>query len=115
MIRKKYVVCVPLNDRGLKELENGDELLQNVKIYEFSEKEINAIFWLIHKFNEEFNILIDDYEEEFLDYDKITRAIQIVSEFYDKEDDIFTKTAVNKLLNAFILAESLNKGIEFDF
>ena len=65
--------------------------------------------------NVECNILIDKYEEETLECNKISKAIEIVKILLNNSDDQKFVEFAKRLLELFIYAKENGKDVEFKF
>ena len=77
MIRKEhevdkmflYYMNVPLNEMGINEFESYDEEMRNVRTFELTQEEYEALRQpkgLFERFDEKFGTIIDVCEEELL-------------------------------------------------
>lgn len=99
-------LSVPLNKKGIEELEYGDMNTENVKVIELSYSEFEDMYKdgsIFDKINEECNLLIDDYESETIPNEKIENCLAIVEDKYIK-----LKEALN-------LAKEYNTFVDLDF
>lgn len=112
----KSVICIPLNEDGVRGLEYPAEFKdENYRIVDISNDDYSRLFWLFSKFNDEFDILIDTYEEEALTADRIPRAIELAKEFRAEKRDEKDLLAVDKLVEALEFANARHVDIELAF
>ncbi|MDB2102154.1 hypothetical protein PMW00_03865 [Clostridium paraputrificum] len=103
--RSRYL-SIPLNKKGIEDLEYGVEESNNIKVIMLGDSEFeelykeNGIFDII---NEECNLLIDDFESERIPKEKIQYCLNIVDDKYTK-----FKEALN-------LAKEYNTFVDLDF
>lgn len=112
----KLAVMVPLNENGANALEWGtgfDE--RDFRIAEISPEQYNGLFWLFDRFNSEFNLLIDRFEEETLPPENLERAIEMTAAFIPQIKDGNCLAALRKISELLHFAKSINAEVLFDF
>lgn len=114
---KNAYLEIPINWQGLYSMTENvaayDE--KNMKIYEFSHDEKLLLWPLFNNFNETFNILIADYEEDIIMVKQLPQAINITQCFIENVADAKTKENALKVLDALIFAQKLQMPVEFCF
>lgn len=104
-------VYIPLNEEGIKELEEcQEEETKNLKIIEFSKDDY---FYLERKkyldfLNIECGVLIDLYEDENIPYNKLNNAIDITKILRDNSSEERFVNLANKFIDIFKLAKECN-------
>jgi len=112
----KSVICIPLNEAGVRGLEYPAEYKdENYRIIDISDDDYRRLFWLFSKFNDEFDIIIDTYEEEMITADQIPRAIELAKEFKAGKRDKDDVAAIDKLIEAMEFANERHADIELAF
>ena len=110
-------IVVPINDMGVYGMTENiaayDE--RNFKIFALTDAERYSISALFFQFNDEFDILIDDFEEDILMVKQLPRAIQITREFIDNVDDDLARASAKKVIDALIFAQTSGMPAEFCF
>ncbi len=82
---------------------------------EFSDEEQHDIFHLLMHFDDEFHILIDQYEEEEIKAEDVPTALAIARDFYESTEKINERKATQKVIQALELAASLKMPMWFWF
>ena len=85
-----YNINIPLNDKGISELEEYDEKMQNVMTYQLSENEylyLRKPGGLFSKFDKAFGTIIDVCEEERLSQEQLNDALELTEKEIKKNDD----------------------------
>lgn len=98
------LLCVPLNDEGIKDCDFGLEInSSNVKIFNFPYSEFDYMHDLFCIINNSCNLLIDEFEEE-----------RISKEFFNKVEDIIgpVKSKIPVFYEAFELAVKLDTCLD---
>ena len=112
-----YYINVPLNAAGIKEFENYDDEMQNVKTYELTKDEydsLRASGKLFQKFDEAFGIIIDVCEEERILNEDLSRAIEICEKFLKKNLTKDELMGTKKIIDALQLAFDSGTFCEID-
>lgn len=101
-----YYINVPMNEKGIKEFENYDEEMSNVKTFELTEDEYVSLRTgkdsLFSKFDEKLGTIIDVCEEERIDSKKLLEANELISDHKAKSD--VEKSALEKVAASIKLA-----------
>ena len=80
-------------DYGIQKKEQMEELILTEEKYEYLDK-----IGIFNKINEKCDIIIDDYEEEILELERIPKALDVVNQFinnYANEELIQLKRMLN--------------------
>ena len=111
----RYLPSVPHNINSLNEFPEG-MLWEDIEFedFEISEADYENLFDLFCQFNQEFDIFIDEYEEEEITADKIQAAVKLTEE-YAKKAPAEVKKSTEKLLSALRRAADLGKPLELFF
>ncbi len=103
-----YYMNVPVNEKGIEEFESYDEEMANVKTFELTKKEYLSLRTgkdcLFNKIDEKFGTIIDECEEERIEFDNLAEAYELVSSHIPKTET--EKTACAKV------SESLKFAID---
>lgn len=112
-IKDKYIIVVPINEKGAYELNYpAYGYTENMIIEEFDFKESNFLdASIFSQFNEEFNMLIDFYESESLSKEHYSRAVKIAEEFKNKVRTDWELAALNKVVKC--LKTAIEKNAPF--
>ncbi len=106
-----YNINVPLNDEGVKELEDMYSEMPNVKLFDLSFEEYSFLRksnGLFCKFNKAFGCLIDACEEEIIEYSNLEKALEIVKVERKKTSNREEMSALDKIENSLRLALESN-------
>jgi hypothetical protein len=99
-------MSVPLNKKGIEELEYGVEESNNIKVIHLSNSEFEELYQdggVFDRINEKYDLMIDDFESERIPKEKIQYCLTIVDGKYAK-----FKEALN-------LAKEYNTFLDLDF
>ena len=88
---------------------------ENYEQYEINERLNNTLWKLYDKFNQHFNIIIDNCEDECLPYNCLLEALTIVNEYINDLCDNETKLVLKKLQMAINSAIKYRTCLFFDF
>ena len=110
----EFYVQVPLNAHGLYAVHHTMEL-DDVSTFVFSDMETIFLMKLFLKFNREFDLLIETYEEETLDTTHLDRALELTEEFAKENASGQFSTAVERFKEALLLAKQCQMPLIFDF
>ena len=88
---------------------------RNLKFFALTEAERCALSELFFRFNDEFDILIDDFEEDILMVKQLPRAIEITRDFIAQTDDGFVRESAKKVFAALLFAQGIDMPVEFCF
>lgn len=94
-----FYMHVPLNETGINEFDNYDEEMHNVKTFELSQEEYEALRQpkgLFEKFDEKFGTIIDVCEEERIDKVNLAEALQLTNKLLEKHKNETTDRALKK-------------------
>ncbi|NWK12793.1 hypothetical protein [Clostridium cadaveris] len=106
MIEHNRYLSIPLNKKGIEELDYGVEKSDNIKVIKLSDSEFQELYQsegVFDRINEECNLMIDDYESETIPNDKLNYCLSIVENKYVK------------LMAALKLAKEYNTFVDLDF
>ncbi len=115
-MEKIRVVIVPLNQRACELLEFGvnytDKLESDFAIWKISEKEYEDLYrtTIFQKINNSCNILIDDYENERLEYDLTDIALEEIL-----ASEVSKCEVIVRLTDMIRTAKEHKTFVEFDF
>ena len=112
MERKRYI-RVPKNAEAMKDYDYGVQNNEQTEIFILDDNKYITLnkMGIFDEINKRCDIIIDDYEEEILEYKKIPAALDIVDKFivhYKNEDLV-------KLKGMLSLANMYKTFIAFDF
>jgi len=109
---------VPLNEIGEREMEFMDYLdnpSSNIKEFCFPYKYNRLLFHLYLEFNKEFNIIIDNCENERMKKEHILKALEMATSFKEISKDEDTKESADKIIEILSFAKEHNSFVEFWF
>ena len=109
---------VPANEEGEKEMEYLDYIdnpSPNIKEFDMPYKQNAFLFWLYEDFNKEFNLLIDDHEDERMKKEDVPKALEMALAFKEKQTDEAAKEACDKIIEVLTFAKEHNSMVEFWF
>ena len=110
-----FYMNVPLNETGINEFDNYNEEMHNVKTFELSQEEYEALRQpkgLIEKFDEKFGTIIDVCEEERIDKVNLAEALQLTNKLLEKHKNETTDRALKKVIDSLECAIlTIDKGI----
>lgn len=110
----EFYVQIPLNAHGLYAFHHTMGL-DDVRTFVFSTDEILFLMKLFTKFNREFDLLIETYEEETLDATHLDRALELTEEFAKENASGQFASAVERFKEALLLAKQCQMPLIFDF
>lgn len=110
-----YLLSIPLNVSDLDKIDEG-VLWEDIKFEEFqiTKADYDNLFALFRKFDQPFDIVIDEYEEEIIPADKISAAIEMTESYAAGASDE-VKASTEKFLAALNRAKELDKQILLSF
>ncbi len=101
-----YYVNVPLNNKGIEEFENYDAKMSNVQTFELTQEEYyvlrvgeKSLFSILEK---RIGIIIDQGEEERIDFENLAEAYNIVKKRKARSDT--EKLALGKIKESLEMA-----------
>ncbi|SFA88450.1 hypothetical protein SAMN05216249_10499 [Acetitomaculum ruminis DSM 5522] len=112
-----YYINVPLNEEGVRELDNLDKNISNVATFELNEQEYNYLrkpLGLFSKFDKNFGTIIDVCEEERIIYDDLDKAIGLVQKERKKLKEPEEKKALDIVEDSLKLAQKSKTFWEID-
>ena len=112
-----YYINVPINEKGVEELDTYDEEMKNVKTFELSSEEYEVLRkpdGLFQKFDNAFGTIIDICEEERINNENLDLAIQFASELRRKRCSDVLKNGLDKILESLTLAAEVGLFWEID-
>ena len=112
MERKKYI-RVPKNKQAMKDYDYGIQKEEQMEEMVLSEKQYSKLdeIGVFDIINEKCDIIIDEYEEEVLELDKIPIALEIVTQLInDNKNEELVR--LKEMLNLAITCKTI---VEFDF
>lgn len=73
-------LVVPINERGVLDYENDVSKVDNLTYFDFPNDEFDFLFreGIINKYNFDFDIMIDEHEEEIIQNQHLLKAREIV-------------------------------------
>ncbi|MEE1247624.1 MAG: hypothetical protein UHU19_00015 [Lachnospiraceae bacterium] len=100
--RKRFLTVIK-NDIGLSEYNNGVDCSENMAVHELPQAEFEELYknGVFKKINESCGLMIDDYESEIINNDKLNICLDIISKIDSK---VFLETLKDAKENGFALA-----------
>ena len=109
---RKCCYCIPKNEQGDKELEQGIENESNTVFIMVSEEEDDSLFRVYNDLNRALNIIIDAYEEEYIYAKDAPKALKIVRKYAEMPESKLQEGALSKLIAALETAIEYNTFLE---
>lgn len=112
-----YYMNVPLNKDGIEEFERYDEKMPNVKTFELTQEEYEALRQpkgLFQIFDEKLGTIIDVCEEERIDNDNLREALQLANKMYNKNKNLIIGKSVKKVIDSLECAINAGTFWEID-
>lgn len=112
MYREK-IIQVPKNEKAMKDYDYGMENPEEIEEVVFSEEESKILddIGIFHIINEKCDIIIDEYEEEWLELEKIPVALDAVNQVIN----CGTNEALDKLKKILEMALTYKTMVSFVF
>ena len=107
------LISTPINKIGMDELNSNTPGLKNVKYYSLTKEESDSLQELYNVFNERFNILIDDYEEEILENKHLPEALVIAENLKLNSEFEMQVKALDFVIDIIKSAQKYGTYIEF--
>ena len=110
-------VNVPINERGRRAVTEEHEYVEFIdddfSSMKYSDEDALVLTDLFMEFNDVFDLLIDDCEDELLPADKVTPAVAMTKAFLNrsKESD---KPRIERFLAMLELAQRTNMPVSFN-
>ncbi|WP_316160142.1 hypothetical protein [Clostridium sp.] len=85
MMDRVRCMSVPLNKKGIEELEYGVEESNNIKVIHLSNSEFEELYQdggVFDRINEKYDLMIDDFESERIPKEKIQYCLNILDDKY---------------------------------
>ena len=109
-------LSVPLNEKGQKEYENWIEDTPDIYwdiLYSEDYYALEHVFW---EWNDEFDLLIDMYEDEEIRCEIAPKALALLERHIEeRKDDQAFQTAAEKLKKALTKAIEVGRSMYMDF
>ena len=109
-------LSVPLNEKGQKEYENWIEDTPDIYwdiLYSEDYYALEHVFW---EWNDEFDLLIDMYEDEEIRCEIAPKALTLLERHIEeRKDDRIFQTAAEKLKKALTKAIEVGRSMYMDF
>ena len=109
-------LSVPLNEKGQKEYENWIEDTPDIYwdiLYSDDYYALEHVFW---EWNDEFDLLIDMYEDEEIRCEIAPKALALLERHIEeRKDDRIFQTAAEKLKKALTKAMEVGRSMYMDF
>ncbi len=112
---KKCFLSVPLDAQGLSDYDNWSDSNGHIYTVELSVSEYEALIEVFTKWNAEFGILIDIFEEETITANNAKRALEILQQQMDFNQRTKFLTAAEKLRIALAKAVEVHMPLHLDF
>ncbi len=110
----EFYVQVPRNANGLYAFHHTMGL-DDVSTFVFSNIETKFLMKLFMKFNVEFDLLIEPYEEETLDTTHLDRALELTEKFARENVSGQFSVALERFKEALLFAKQCQMPLIFDF
>ncbi|MBD5465854.1 MAG: hypothetical protein HDR22_08570 [Lachnospiraceae bacterium] len=112
MVRQRFI-RVPKDEKAMKDYDYGVQKKEQMEEIILSEAQYKILddTGVFDKINEKCGIIIDDYEEEVLELDKIPIALEIVNQLINNNEN----KELIKLKRILSLAITYKTIVGFDF
>lgn len=112
MGRERFI-RVPKDEKAMEDYDYGVQKQEQMEEMILSEEKYKVLddMGVFDKINEKCNIIIDDYEEEILELDKISMALEVVNQLINSNSN----EELVKLKNMLDLAILYKTIVGFDF
>ena len=112
---KKCFLSVPLDEQGLSDYDNWSDSDGHIYTVELTLSEYEALTEVFTKWNAEFGILIDIFEEETITSNNTKRALEILQQHMDFNQDSEFLIAAQKLKTVLAKAVEVHMPLHLDF
>lgn len=112
-----YYINVPVNDAGIAEFENYDDVMENVKTFELTKDEYEYLRkpgGLFQVYDERFGTLIDVCEEERIENENLKEALRFAYKIFDKCKSEIAEIALRKVIDSLKCAIQADSFWEID-
>lgn len=112
MTRERFI-RVPKDEKAMEDYDYGIQKQEQMEEMILSEEQYKILdeIGIFDKINEKCDIIIDDYEEEVLELDKIPMALEVVNQFIKSNSN----KELGKLKTMLELAIAYKTIVGFDF
>lgn len=112
---KKCFLSVPLDAQGLSDYDNWSDSDGHIYTVELTVSEYEVLSEVFAKWNTEFGILIDIFEEETIAVNNVKRALEILQQHMNFNQRSEFLTAAGKLKIALAKAVEVHMPLHLDF
>ena len=106
-----YFFYIAKDEQGIRDLEYGDLYKEHLLQIPVKYQDIDNSWNLIFALNEELSLLIDIYEDEQIDVDKLPTALKIAESVIEKEEKAEKATSMAVFVSAIKTAISYNSPL----
>lgn len=112
---KLFYVQIPIDQKGVEEWNFCAPIFEKMEHFEFTEPEACFLDSLFMQYNEQFGLLIDQWEDEEMSADHVPEALAMAQQFAMQILDESMRSAINRFIEALELALKLKMPVYFDF
>ena len=106
-----YFFYIAKDEQGIRDLEYGDLYKEHLLQVPVKYQDIDNSWNLIFALNEGLSLLIDIYEDEQIDVDKLQQALKIAEEVIKKEENAEKAASMSVIASAIKTAISYNSPL----
>lgn len=106
-----YFFFIAKDKQGIRDLEYGDLYKDHLLQIPIKYQDIDNSWNLIFALNKELSILIDIYEDEQIDIDKLPNALKIAERIIEKEENAEKVSSMSIFVSAIKTAISYNSPL----
>ncbi|BCJ93241.1 hypothetical protein acsn021_08100 [Anaerocolumna cellulosilytica] len=112
MERERFI-RVPKDKKAMEDYDYGIQMKEQLEEMILSEGQYRVLddLGVFESINKECNIIIDEYEEEILELDKIPTALEVVTQLINRNEN----EELVRLREMLILATTYKTVVGFDF
>ncbi len=96
---RQIIICAPVTTDAMKRLDFDSCLEGDLEEISIPEKNLELLWGigLFNELNECLDLLIDDYEDESIPYEKLKKAIKILQKYIDQGLEIKYLIKINEI------------------
>ena len=106
-----YFFYIAKDEQGLRDLEYGDLYKEHLLEIPVKYQDIDNSWDLIFALNKELSLLIDIYEDEQIEVDKLPKALKTAESIMGKEQNSDKATSMSVFVSAIKTAISYNSPL----
>lgn len=106
-----YFFYIAKDEQGVRDLEYGNLYKEHLLQIPVKYQDIDNSWNLIFALNEELSLLIDVYEDEQIDVDKLPAALKIAERVIENEENAEKTASMSVFVSAIKMAISYNSPL----